>query len=70
MAFARGSGSHEDVSMNEAVPTIEVMHKEEPKPRPAPARAAAPADPAPVPPEIVTTITLKPGVKITIEYPA
>jgi hypothetical protein len=34
-------------------------------------RAAAPTDPpAPTPPEIVTTITLKPGVKITIEYPA
>lgn len=64
------SGLHEDVSMSDAQPTIEVMHKEEARSKPAPMRAAAPADPAPVPPEIVTTITLKPGVKITIEYPA
>jgi hypothetical protein len=57
--------------MSESQPTIELHQEREPsRPKPASMRAAAPADPAPSPPEIVTTITLKPGVKITIEYPA
>jgi hypothetical protein len=57
--------------MSDSQPTIE-LHQERNKPeKPAPMRAAAPTDPAaPTPPEIITTITLKPGVKITIEYPA
>jgi hypothetical protein len=58
--------------MSDSEPTIELHQKREPaKTAPAPMRAAAPTDPAaPAPPEIITTITLKPGVKITIEYPA
>jgi hypothetical protein len=58
--------------MSDIEPTIEVTH-EQPRNRPAPAMApsapAASADPAPAPTEIITTITLKPGCKITIEYP-
>jgi hypothetical protein len=56
--------------MSDTEPTIEVTH-DQPKPRAATAKApAAPADPAPAPTEIITTITLKPGCKITIEYPS
>jgi hypothetical protein len=55
--------------MSDIQPTIEVTH-DQPKPRPTQANApAAPADPAPAVPEIITTITLNPGAKITIEYP-
>jgi hypothetical protein len=58
--------------MSESQPTIELHQEREPsRSKPVPMRAAAPTDPAaPTPPEIVTTITLKPGVKITIEYPS
>jgi hypothetical protein len=55
--------------MSDTEPTIEVTH-DQPKARAATVKApAAPADPAPTPTEIITTITLKPGCKITIEYP-
>jgi hypothetical protein len=60
-------------AMSDPQPTIELhQEREQPKAKPASVRAAAaPTDPAaPAPPEIVTTITLKPGVKITIEYPS
>jgi hypothetical protein len=70
MGFVRGLDLHEDISMSDPQPTIELhQEREQPKPRLAPVRAAAPTDPA-TPPEIITTIALKPGVKITIEYPA
>ncbi len=39
-----------------------------PKPRQVQAQAAA-TDPVVSPNDIITTITLKPGAKITIEYP-